>query len=70
MNLKTWFTDPFRFTAIPVSVVATLLYAVVFASVLVTDQTPDVPKNRGGLDLDQAYDDLHVVSLPTRYALG
>ncbi len=62
MELKSWLSAPFKFAPIPVSVLAVLLYGVVFASVLVTDQTPAVAKDLGGLNLNQAYDDLHRVS--------
>lgn len=57
----TWYTAPLRFTAIPVSVLAVVVYAAIFISVLVNDQTPDIPKSQGGLDLDRAFHDLQTV---------
>ena len=62
MTIKAWLAAPFKFFAIPVSVLVVLIYGTVFTSVLVTDQTPNIPKDLGGLDLNEAYKDLHVVS--------
>ena len=63
MGLTQWIAAPFKFTPIPVSVVVVLVYAIIFASVSVTDETPSVARNLGGLNLDKAYEDLHIVSL-------
>ena len=65
MGLKLWLTAPFKFSPVPVSVLLVLIYAAVFTSVSVTDETPDLPKDFKGLDLDEAYEDLHIVSLLT-----
>lgn len=62
MSLKHWLTDPFKFSPVPVSVLLVLIYAVVFTSVSVTDETPSLPKDFKGLNLDKAYEDLHIVS--------
>ncbi|KAJ3536744.1 hypothetical protein NM688_g6793 [Phlebia brevispora] len=62
MELKEWLKQPFKFTAIPVSVFAVLLYGSVFIAALLADQTAKVSKNLGGLDLAQAFDDLHRIT--------
>lgn len=54
--------SPFRFSTISVSLLALLLYSAVFTAVFISDQTPGVPKDVGGLDLDGAFGDLHRVS--------
>jgi hypothetical protein len=51
------------FRTIPTTILLILVYAAVFSTVLVTDELPDVPKDQSGLDLDQAYADLHQVCL-------
>lgn len=53
------------FRIIPTTVLLVLVYAAVFTTVLVTDELPNVPQNQGGLDLDQAYADLHEVRCST-----
>ncbi|KAI0688998.1 hypothetical protein BC835DRAFT_1441523 [Cytidiella melzeri] len=62
MAIKHWLAAPFKFTPVPVSVLLVLLYAAVFTSVLVTDETPDVPENLKGLNLNEAYEDLHLIT--------
>ncbi|EKM53681.1 uncharacterized protein PHACADRAFT_125584 [Phanerochaete carnosa HHB-10118-sp] len=62
MNFQAWLNRPFSFTAIPVSVFTLIVYGAVFAAVLVTDQTPDIPSNEGGLSLQKAYEDLHIIT--------
>jgi len=49
------------FRTVPITVLLILIYAAVFSTVLVTDELPDVPKDQGGLDLVEAYADLHQV---------
>lgn len=49
------------FRTLPTTIFASLIYLAVFVSVLVTDELPNVPRNQGGLDLEQAYQDLHEV---------
>jgi hypothetical protein len=51
------------FRTVPTTILLILVYAAVFSTVLVTDELPDAPKDQGGLDLDQAYADLHQVCL-------
>ncbi len=46
----------------PTTVLVVLIYLATFISVLVTDQLANVPKNQRGLNLDEAYADLHQVS--------
>ena len=62
MEWKEWLAKPFKLSPLPVSILVFLLYGGVFTAVFVTDQTPEVPKDLGGLDLQGAYDDLHRVS--------
>lgn len=54
---------PFKFASTQVAVLTVLVYAAVFASVLIYDELPNLPKNTWGLDLDHAYDALSKVSL-------
>ena len=62
MTFTHWLVIPFKFSAINVSALLLVTYAVLFGAVLHTDQTPDVPQDQGGLNLQQAYEDLHIVS--------
>ncbi len=59
MTLVQKISSVFAFRTLPTTVLASLIYLAIFISVLVTDDLPAVPKNRKGLDLDQAYSDLH-----------
>lgn len=61
MTLVQKISSVFAFRTLPTTVLASLIYLAIFISVLVTDDLPAVPKNRKGLDLDQAYSDLHKV---------
>ena len=58
-----WLTKLPKFNVLPVTVATALVYAAVFTAVSVTDQTPSVPEDLSGLNLDQAYLDLHKVSI-------
>lgn len=49
------------FRTLPTTLLVVLVYAVLFGAVLFGDQVSDVPKNEKGLDLAQAYADLHHV---------
>lgn len=51
------------FRTIPTTVLVLLAYLAIFTSVLLTDQLPGVPKKQRGLDLNQAYADLHHVGV-------
>lgn len=62
--MGNWLKAPFHFISTPVSVLAVLIYAIIFASVLYTDELYNVPKNTKGLDVDRAYADLHQVRAP------
>jgi hypothetical protein len=55
--------DGLSFTPGPVTLLAVIVYGAIFASVLVTDELPRVPKEKRwrGLNLTGAYGDLHVV---------
>ncbi|KAG9312220.1 hypothetical protein JVU11DRAFT_7519 [Chiua virens] len=52
----------FGFNPIPTTILLVLIYAAIFSTVIVTDNLPSVPRNTRGLDLDQAWWDLHQVS--------
>ena len=49
------------FTKSPMSVFMIAVYAAVFAGVLVSNSTPKIPNDTLGLDLNEAYYDLHQV---------
>lgn len=51
----------FAFNTVPTTVLLVLVYAAIFSTVLVTDNLPPVPRDTRGLDLDQAWWDLHHV---------
>lgn len=53
---------PFKLASAQLTVLTVLVYATVFASVLIYDEVPNLPKNTWGLDLDRAYDALAKVS--------
>ena len=59
--MKFNLSSPFRFATGQVAVLAVLLYAAVFISVLVTDELPATPKKTEGLDLERAYEALSTV---------
>ncbi|KAL4071336.1 hypothetical protein V8B97DRAFT_452974 [Scleroderma yunnanense] len=50
------------FRTVPTTIALVVVYAAIIISVLLTDQLPSIPKKTRGLDLDQAYLDLHQVS--------
>ncbi|KAI0657787.1 hypothetical protein C8Q70DRAFT_264499 [Cubamyces menziesii] len=56
------FTQPFKFAATQVSVLLALLYAVIFASVLIYDEPASIPMDTHGLDIDRAYDALSTIT--------
>ncbi|KAF8655629.1 hypothetical protein AX16_002983 [Volvariella volvacea WC 439] len=64
MKLLEGVTAATSFRTLPNTILLIIIYAVVFASVFITDELPDVPKkkNRQGLDLDQAMQDLHYIT--------
>lgn len=60
-KFRSWAAAPFEFTSVPVTTLTILLYGVIFALVLHTDELFDVPKDTKGLNLDRAYANLHQV---------
>ncbi|KAJ6618853.1 hypothetical protein B0H10DRAFT_1794655 [Mycena sp. CBHHK59/15] len=50
------------FRTLPTTILVILVYAVLFGAVWYGDQVPGVPKNQKGLDLAQAYADLHHIA--------
>ncbi|KAJ7217125.1 putative zinc metalloprotease [Mycena pura] len=50
------------FRTLPTTVLTALVYVALFAAVLFTDRVPGAPKNQRGLDLTQAYADLHQIT--------
>lgn len=46
------------FRAIPTTLLALITYLCVYVALLVTDALPNVPQDQGGLDIQQAYEDL------------
>lgn len=50
-----------QFTKGSTSVLLIAVYAAVFTGVLVSNSTPKIPKDTLGLDLNEAYYDLHQV---------
>ncbi|KAJ7085689.1 hypothetical protein B0H15DRAFT_845959 [Mycena belliarum] len=50
------------FRTLPTTVLVFLVYGVLFGAVLYGDRLAEVPKNQNGLDLTQAYADLHHIA--------
>ena len=46
------------FRAIPTTLLALITYLSVFIALFVTDALPNVPEYQGGLNIQQAYEDL------------
>lgn len=61
MPILDTFLSIFSFKTLPTTLLVLLAYAVVFTSVLVTDELPNVPNHRNGLNISKAYTDLRVV---------
>ena len=73
MSIRDRLRTVFAFNTIPTTILLVLVYVAVFTTVLVTDNLPAVPKDTRGLDLDQAWWDLHQVgplTIPCRRALS
>ncbi|CAL1711704.1 unnamed protein product [Somion occarium] len=69
MAFGEWLTRPLKFHPLQVSVVTFVVYGLVFLLVLVHDQTPDISTDLTGLNLAQAYEDLHeLTARPHPYA--
>ncbi|KII95471.1 hypothetical protein PLICRDRAFT_98578 [Plicaturopsis crispa FD-325 SS-3] len=62
MTVREALSSVFGFRPIPTTILLVLLYAAVFSTVLVTDELPEIPNDRQGLDLDQANADLHFIA--------
>ncbi|KAF9222451.1 hypothetical protein BS17DRAFT_708764 [Gyrodon lividus] len=62
MSFRNRVATVLAFNTIPTTVLLVLIYTAIFSTVLVTDNLPAVPKHTRGLDLDQAWLDLHQVS--------
>jgi hypothetical protein len=52
------------FRTLPTTILVVLIYGVMLSAVVVRNQVADVPKNQMGLNLAQAYEDLHHVCTP------
>jgi hypothetical protein len=52
------------FRAIPTTLLALITYLSILIALIVTDALPDVPQNQGGLNIQQAYEDLRQVITP------
>ena len=61
MKIVEYIARVFAFRNTPTTVLLLAVYVAIFASVLVTDQLPRVPKARRGA-VDEAYADLQAVS--------
>lgn len=61
MRLLEAVSKVLAFRAVPTTILLVLIYGIIFSTVLITDELPNVPKNQRGLNLDQAYLDLHKV---------
>ena len=46
------------FRVIPTILLTLITYLSIFIALIVTDALPDVPQNQGGLNIQQAYEDL------------
>ncbi|KAJ7864816.1 putative zinc metalloprotease [Mycena olivaceomarginata] len=62
MTLVEGIAKVFAFRTLPATVLAVLVYLVLFGAVQYGDRVPKVPKNQKGLDLAQAYADLHRIA--------
>ncbi|KAJ7137774.1 hypothetical protein C8R44DRAFT_660823 [Mycena epipterygia] len=62
MQIVEGIAKVFAFRTIPTTVLTVLVYGVLFGAVLFGDRVPEVPKNQQGLDLAQAYADLHHIA--------
>lgn len=68
MTIGEYITSVLAFRNIPTTILILAIYIATFTSVLVTDRLPNVPKNQRGLNLTEAYADLHqVAAVPHPY---
>ncbi|KAJ7256460.1 hypothetical protein B0H12DRAFT_1015855 [Mycena haematopus] len=62
MQIVEGIAKVFAFRTYPVTILAVLAYLVLFGAVHYGDRVPEVPKEQNGLDLAQAYADLHQIA--------
>ncbi|KAI0669436.1 hypothetical protein C8Q78DRAFT_1080139 [Trametes maxima] len=62
MRLRWKLAEPFKFAPTQVSVLTVFIYVLVFATVLVLDELPNVPKNTEGINLDRAFEALSTIT--------
>lgn len=62
MSIRDRIGAIFAFNTVPTTVLLVLVYAAIFSTVLVTDNLPPLPRDTRGLDLNQAWWDLHQAS--------
>ena len=62
----------FAYRTIPVTLLISSIYIAIFTALFVTDSVPEIPQDTHGLDIEQAYADLHNVSslIHTPYSLA
>ena len=70
MGIRDHLRSTFAFNTIPTTVLLVFVYAAIFSAVLVTDKLPRVPGDTRGLDLDQAWSDLHQASNFSNYSVS
>ncbi|TFK50887.1 Zn-dependent exopeptidase [Heliocybe sulcata] len=63
MAVKDYLVKAFAFRTITTTLLAVLIYVVLFLAVSITDDVPSIPKNLHGLNLTQADLDLHLITL-------
>ncbi|KAF7337950.1 Peptide hydrolase [Mycena venus] len=62
MQIVEGIAKVFAFRTLPTTVLAVVVYIVLYGAVQYGDRVPKVPKNQKGLDLAQAYADLHHIA--------
>ena len=64
MTIRDKLYSALQFRTFPATIAIVLVYVAVYISVFVTDEVPSVPSTRQqhGVNLTQAYQDLHHVS--------
>lgn len=54
----------FAFRVIPTTLLTLITYLSILIALIATDALPNVPENQGGLNINQAYEDLRQVGAP------
>ncbi|THH09454.1 hypothetical protein EW145_g2012 [Phellinidium pouzarii] len=70
MSIRERVASVLSFRTLPVTVLTVVVYAAIYFATAITDDLPSVPatKDQHGLNVDQAYDDLHkIAGLPHPY---